>query len=60
MERHLTKCAEARRIGDWKGILRENDVTIVAGAESSPHVYACLFRRGKCILLNYLVYARIF
>lgn len=40
VERHLTKCAEARRIGDWKGVLRESDAAIVAGAESSPQVYA--------------------
>jgi len=40
VEMHLTKCVEARRIGDWKGVLRESDAAFVAGAESSPQVFA--------------------
>lgn len=40
VEMHLTKCVEARRTGDWNGVLRESDAAFVAGAESSPQVFA--------------------
>jgi hypothetical protein len=38
LEKHLTRCADARRSGDWKSILRETDSAITAGAESSSLV----------------------
>lgn len=38
LEKHLTRCADARRSGDWKSVLRETDSAITAGAESSPLV----------------------
>ncbi|RWW81417.1 hypothetical protein BHE74_00010180 [Ensete ventricosum] len=40
VERHLGKCREARKIGDWKSALREADAAIVAGADSSPLLIA--------------------
>ncbi|XP_072993710.1 TPR repeat-containing thioredoxin TTL1-like [Typha latifolia] len=40
VERHLARCADARRIGDWKGALREADATIASGADSSPMLHA--------------------
>ncbi|CAD5183183.1 unnamed protein product [Musa acuminata subsp. burmannicoides] len=40
VERHLGKCGEARKIGDWKSALREADAAIVAGADSSPLLIA--------------------
>ncbi|OVA04051.1 Tetratricopeptide repeat-containing domain [Macleaya cordata] len=41
VERHLSKCANARKIGDWKSALREGDAAIAAGADSSPQLFAC-------------------
>lgn len=38
VEMHLMRCADARKIGDWKSALREGDAAIVAGADSSPQV----------------------
>jgi len=38
VERHLGRCAELRKIGDWKSALREADAAIVAGADSCPLV----------------------
>ncbi|KAA8526297.1 hypothetical protein F0562_008500 [Nyssa sinensis] len=41
LEKHLKRCADARKIGDWKCALKECDAAMVAGAESSPQVVAC-------------------
>ncbi|XP_050367775.1 TPR repeat-containing thioredoxin TTL1 [Argentina anserina] len=41
VEKHLKKCTDARRIGDWKSVLRENDSAIAAGADSSPQLAMC-------------------
>ncbi|XP_043689494.1 TPR repeat-containing thioredoxin TTL1-like isoform X2 [Telopea speciosissima] len=41
VERHLNRCADARKIGDWRSALRECDAAIAAGAESSPQLFAC-------------------
>ncbi|PSS05653.1 TPR repeat-containing thioredoxin like [Actinidia chinensis var. chinensis] len=41
LEKHLNRCADARKIGDWKSALRECDAAMVAGAESSPQIKAC-------------------
>ncbi|CAL9129245.1 TPR repeat-containing thioredoxin TTL1-like [Musa acuminata AAA Group] len=40
VERHLVKCGDARKIGDWKSALREADAAIAAGADSSPPLIA--------------------
>ncbi|CAN6443802.1 unnamed protein product [Victoria cruziana] len=40
VERYISRCADARKIGDWKSALREGDAAISAGAESSPHLFA--------------------
>ncbi|KAH7685834.1 TPR repeat-containing protein [Dioscorea alata] len=40
VERHLERCAESRKIGDWKSALRESDAAIAAGADSSPLINA--------------------
>ncbi|KAG6421395.1 hypothetical protein SASPL_117946 [Salvia splendens] len=41
VEKHLGKCGEARRIGDWRGTLSEVDAAIAAGADASPQLFAC-------------------
>ncbi|KAJ4980563.1 hypothetical protein NE237_031400 [Protea cynaroides] len=41
LERHLNRCADARKIGDWKSALREGDAAIAAGGDSSPQLFAC-------------------
>lgn len=38
VEKHLSKCTSARRIGDWKIVLREADAAIASGADASPQV----------------------
>ncbi|GLJ38630.1 hypothetical protein SUGI_0787650 [Cryptomeria japonica] len=40
VEKYMTKLAEARKAGDWKTVLRDSDAAIVAGADSSPQVFA--------------------
>lgn len=40
VERHLGKCADARKAGDWNGALRETEAAIAAGADSSPLLIA--------------------
>lgn len=41
VEKHITKCTDSRRIGDWKSVLRESDAAIVSGADASPQIFAC-------------------
>ncbi|KAK3033401.1 hypothetical protein RJ639_032374 [Escallonia herrerae] len=41
LEKHINRCADARKMGDWKGALRECDAAMVAGAVSSPQIIAC-------------------
>lgn len=43
MEKHISKCTDARRIGDWKSVLREVDAAASAGADSSPQVCTRVF-----------------
>ncbi|KAK4382009.1 TPR repeat-containing thioredoxin TTL2 [Sesamum angolense] len=33
---HLNKCTDAKRRGDWNGVLRETSLSIEAGADSAP------------------------
>ncbi|XP_058100787.1 TPR repeat-containing thioredoxin TTL1-like [Magnolia sinica] len=40
VERHLSRCMDARKIGDWKSALREGDAAIAAGAESALQLFA--------------------
>ncbi|WOG98595.1 hypothetical protein DCAR_0417939 [Daucus carota subsp. sativus] len=41
VEKHLSKCTSARRIGDWKVVLREADAAVASGADASPQLFAC-------------------
>ncbi|XP_022717262.1 TPR repeat-containing thioredoxin TTL1-like [Durio zibethinus] len=41
VEKHLSKCTDARRIRDWKSALRETDAAITAGADFSPQLFMC-------------------
>ncbi|KAK4387131.1 TPR repeat-containing thioredoxin TTL1 [Sesamum angolense] len=41
VEKHLNKCTDSRRVGDWKSTLREVDAAIVCGADASPQLCAC-------------------
>lgn len=38
VEKHTSKCGNARKLGDWKTVLMEVDAAIVSGADFSPHV----------------------
>ncbi|KAM7277437.1 hypothetical protein ACFE04_019303 [Oxalis oulophora] len=39
-EKHLSRCADARKIGDWKGVLSETIAATGVGADSSPQLIA--------------------
>ena len=38
LEKHLNRCADARKFGDWKRVLRESEAAIAVGADFSPQV----------------------
>lgn len=40
VEIHLSNCAEARKIGDWKTLLKESNAAIMAGADSARQFFA--------------------
>ncbi|MQL96178.1 hypothetical protein Taro_028856 [Colocasia esculenta] len=56
IERHVNRCTNARKIGDWKSALRESDAAIAAGADLSLLVNFLLFAsRAEALLrLNQL------
>ncbi|XP_071716726.1 inactive TPR repeat-containing thioredoxin TTL3-like [Rutidosis leptorrhynchoides] len=41
LEKHINRCSDARKIGDWKGALRECEAAVLTGAVSSPQIIAC-------------------
>ncbi|KAG2245172.1 hypothetical protein Bca52824_092975 [Brassica carinata] len=41
LEKHLRRCWEARKIGDWRTVIKETDAAIANGADSSPQLVAC-------------------
>lgn len=41
VEKHLSRCADARRIREWKTVLRESDAAIAAGADFSSQLFMC-------------------
>ncbi|KAM7277920.1 hypothetical protein ACFE04_005054 [Oxalis oulophora] len=52
VEKHLYKCTNARKTGDWQTLLRESDAAVRAGADSSPQLFMC--RVEALIKLNQL------
>ncbi|XP_057727951.1 inactive TPR repeat-containing thioredoxin TTL3-like [Arachis stenosperma] len=41
LEKHLNRCEDARKVGDWKSVLRETEAAIAVGADFSPQLVAC-------------------
>ncbi|PON96416.1 N-terminal acetyltransferase A, auxiliary subunit [Trema orientale] len=41
VEKHLKQCADARKLGDWKSVIREADAALAIGADSSPQLVSC-------------------
>ncbi|CAF2057029.1 unnamed protein product [Brassica napus] len=41
VENHMSKCADARKLGDWKAALMEADAAIVSGADFSSQLGMC-------------------
>ncbi|KAJ7981813.1 TPR repeat-containing thioredoxin TTL1-like [Quillaja saponaria] len=41
VEKHMRKCADARKVGDWKSVMREIDAAVAAGADSCPQLFMC-------------------
>ncbi|KAM3396019.1 TPR repeat-containing thioredoxin TTL1 [Capsicum galapagoense] len=52
VEKHIGKCTDARRVGDWTSTLREANAAIASGADASPQLFAC---RGEALLKLHLV-----
>ena len=42
IEKHLKRCIEARKVGDWYKVIKESDAAVVAGADSAPQVVKSL------------------
>ncbi|CAH8357438.1 unnamed protein product [Eruca vesicaria subsp. sativa] len=40
VQTHLNRCTEAKRLRDWKTLLKETENTIASGADAAPQVYA--------------------
>lgn len=53
VEKHLSKCSDARRIGDWRSALREGDAAIAAGADSSPQV------GSQCLRFSFILVGKV-
>ncbi|KAK9060432.1 hypothetical protein SSX86_021136 [Deinandra increscens subsp. villosa] len=41
VEKHLKKCSDLRRVGDWNGVLRESDAAMASGADACSPLFAC-------------------
>ncbi|XP_048328224.2 inactive TPR repeat-containing thioredoxin TTL3 isoform X1 [Ziziphus jujuba] len=41
LEKHLKQCADARKLGDWKSVVRESDAALATGVDSSPQIVSC-------------------
>lgn len=42
VERHISRCVDARRVRDWRSVLKEADAAIASGADSSPQARVIL------------------
>ncbi|KAF3662130.1 TPR repeat-containing thioredoxin TTL4 [Capsicum annuum] len=51
VEKHIGKCTDARRVGDWTSTLREANAAIASGADASPQLFAC---RAEALLKLHL------
>ncbi|XP_062223410.1 inactive TPR repeat-containing thioredoxin TTL3-like [Phragmites australis] len=52
VEKHLGRCVDARKVGDWKSVLRESNAAIAAGADSSALLLAA--RAEALLRLNHI------
>ncbi|KAG8045701.1 hypothetical protein GUJ93_ZPchr0008g12097 [Zizania palustris] len=52
VEKHLGRCMDARKVGDWKSVLRESDAAIASGADCSAMLFAS--RAEALLRLNQL------
>ncbi|KAM7252159.1 hypothetical protein ACFE04_024042 [Oxalis oulophora] len=41
VEKHLNKCTDVRKTGDWKSTLRECEAAITTGSDSAPQLFMC-------------------
>ncbi|PSS05862.1 TPR repeat-containing thioredoxin like [Actinidia chinensis var. chinensis] len=41
LETHLSKCTDARKIRDWRRVLREVDAAVATGADACPQLNMC-------------------
>ncbi|MCO5548208.1 hypothetical protein L7F22_001665 [Adiantum nelumboides] len=55
IERHLFRCIEARKLGDWHNVIKESDAAVVAGADSAPQIFG--FKAEALLRLQKLQHA---
>ncbi|KAE9592876.1 hypothetical protein Lal_00029436 [Lupinus albus] len=41
VEKHISKCVDMRRIGEWKSVIREVDAAIATGVDFSVQLFMC-------------------
>lgn len=41
LEKHVNRCADVRKIGDWKRAIQEVEAAVAIGADFSPQLVAC-------------------
>jgi hypothetical protein len=42
VEKHISRCIEARKMGNWRNVLLESNAAIAAGADSAPQVLSTI------------------
>ncbi|XP_062105876.1 inactive TPR repeat-containing thioredoxin TTL3-like [Humulus lupulus] len=57
VEKHLKQCADARKLGDWKSVIRESDAALAIGADFSPQLFSC--KAEACLKLHQLEEAEL-
>ncbi|KAI5075145.1 hypothetical protein GOP47_0009221 [Adiantum capillus-veneris] len=55
IEKHLSRCIEARKLGDWHNVIKESDAAVVAGADSAPQIFG--FKSEALLRLQKLQHA---
>ncbi|XP_020254377.1 inactive TPR repeat-containing thioredoxin TTL3-like, partial [Asparagus officinalis] len=50
LQTHLSKCSEARRLKDWHSVVKETQLAVSSGADSSPQVFS--FKAEALLMLH--------
>lgn len=58
IEKHVAKCFEARKNGDWDTVVMESDAAVVAGADSASQVGHLLLLLSWFCMPSWMSYHR--